>query len=473
MAHQRYFGPSYMVDTQNDQNWNFADNAYAHTADNMSIDGVQYTHCNHTQTPNGYSSLPHNLQIPNYQQDVAGPSDLSMHMHTHTHTPAVYIAPEDYRNRASSSTYSGNPFNEEDLFDIRIGNARAQYKRKSPGVLDGQSSSDVVMVNEPWQESQPANFLHAPWDYHTTNGNGVLNDAEISLRNVRIRSTFGLETNPARNHLGNDMSHEFYPNSQAMDVSPSINLNPNHMPPAAHDNSSISYELNPFLQGSSTHSSLMVTGQQNNNHALRNFPSSAQSVRAVRSGHSQSQRIASTFGLSSTNMTNDRLQLATNSYLSHPPRPASTVGWPASDRRYRSLSRVNYHDRPPPEGLMIVDRSSSYGSRNPFDQHRDMRLDIDDMSYEELLALGERIGSVGTGLSDHLISKCIQESIYCSSDQVQDEGTCAICLEEYANMDDVGMLRVCRHDFHVGCIRKWLSMKNSCPICKAEPMKQK
>lgn len=32
---------------------------------------------------------------------------------------------------------------------------------------------------------------------------------------------------------------------------------------------------------------------------------------------------------------------------------------------------------------MIVDRSALYnGSRNMFDQHREMRLDIDNMSYE-------------------------------------------------------------------------------------------
>ncbi|KAJ4848596.1 hypothetical protein Tsubulata_020265 [Turnera subulata] len=32
-----------------------------------------------------------------------------------------------------------------------------------------------------------------------------------------------------------------------------------------------------------------------------------------------------------------------------------------------------------------------------FDQYRDMRLDVDRMSYEELLALGDRIGNVNTG----------------------------------------------------------------------------
>ncbi|MCI22846.1 DNA binding zinc finger protein (Pspzf), partial [Trifolium medium] len=33
-------------------------------------------------------------------------------------------------------------------------------------------------------------------------------------------------------------------------------------------------------------------------------------------------------------------------------------------------------------GFMIVERASLYGSRNMLDQHRDMRLDIDSMSYE-------------------------------------------------------------------------------------------
>ncbi|XP_076952879.1 uncharacterized protein LOC143626795 isoform X2 [Bidens hawaiensis] len=481
MGHQHHFSSSYMLETENEPSWNFAENTYMHTArngagpssslvypaDNMSIDGPQYAHCTHTQTSNGYTSLSHNLQIPNYQQDVAGPSDLSM---LTLHTPSAYIAPEYYRNRASSSTYSGNPFNEEDLFDIRVGNQSVQYKRKSPVIPEGQSSSDVAMVDEPW-----SSFLQAPGDYSPPNSNALSICAGSSVRNVRSRSTFDLETNSVRNHTTTNLAREFYTTSRPMDIGSSLNgLNSTRMSSAVNGNSSVNYErLNPFLEPSSNHSSSIVTGQPNDSHALRNFPSSsAHSVRGVRSGYSQ--RPASTFRVSSTNLTDEGLQLATdNNHSSRHSRPSSTMGWHASERRYRSLSRVNFHDRPPSEGVMIMDRSAVYGSRHPFDQHRDMRLDIDDMSYEELLALGERIGIVGTGLPDHLISKCIQESIYCSSDQMQEEGTCVICLEEYANMDDVGVLRVCRHDFHVGCIRKWLSMKNLCPICKAEPMKQK
>ncbi|KVH90473.1 uncharacterized RING finger protein P4H10.07 [Cynara cardunculus var. scolymus] len=533
MGHRHLFSPSYMLETENDQSWNLTENPYMHTArsgtgessslvypaDNMSIDGAQYTsHCNQAPMSSGYSSLAHNLQVPNYQQDVAGPSDLSMHTSS---AGGFYIAPEDYRNQASSSNYNGNPFNEEDLFDIRVGNGRGQYKRKSPGVPDGcerdgangyndaGSSSDVAMLTEPWQEPPSTNFLRTPWDYHTTNpdhrGNSLSIGGESSLRNVRSRAAFDLETNSARTHLANNLSREYHTTSRPMDISPSVDLlgqssngltrewNPTRMSFAAHDSNSIDCELNPFLVGSSNPSSLVEIGQQNNNpltrsnHVLQNFQGlSVQSVRGVRSSYSQ--RPASTFRASSSNLrlghsvaTDEGLQLATNNYTSRHPRPSSTIGWHTSDRsgrarmsseRHRSLSGVNFHDRPAPEGLMIVDRSAFYGSRNPFDQHRDMRLDIDDMSYEDLLALGERIGSVGTGLPEHLISKCVQESIYCSSDQIQEEGTCVICLEEYANMDDIGMLKACGHDFHVGCIRKWLSMKNLCPICKAEPTKQ-
>lgn len=53
---------------------------------------------------------------------------------------------------------------------------------------------------------------------------------------------------------------------------------------------------------------------------------------------------------------------------------------------------------------------------------------FDDWFDQDLLALGERIGNVNTGLSEDLFSKCLTETIYCSSEQSQDEGNCVICL---------------------------------------------
>jgi len=53
------------------------------------------------------------------------------------------------------------------------------------------------------------------------------------------------------------------------------------------------------------------------------------------------------------------------------------------------------------------------------------------MLFQELLALGERIGNVSTGLSEEIISGCLQEITHCQSNQFEDdqeEGKCAICL---------------------------------------------
>ncbi|WOL16597.1 hypothetical protein Cni_G25384 [Canna indica] len=123
------------------------------------------------------------------------------------------------------------------------------------------------------------------------------------------------------------------------------------------------------------------------------------------------------------------------------------------------------------ETLTVMDRSTFYNSRNMFDEHQDMRLDIDNMSYEELLALEEHIGNVNTGLSEVAISSCMIETIYCS-DQVLDdhhdheEGRCIICLELYKDRDCLGRLN-CGHYFHASCVKTWLLVKNACPICKA------
>lgn len=103
-----------------------------------------------------------------------------------------------------------------------------------------------------------------------------------------------------------------------------------------------------------------------------------------------------------------------------------------------------------------------------FDHHRDMRLDIDDMSYEELLALGERMGTVSTALSEEAMLKSLSRSEFQVSfkEGDEDDSKCSICQEEYVIEDEIGKME-CEHRFHLGCIQKWLRMKNWCPICKA------
>lgn len=119
------------------------------------------------------------------------------------------------------------------------------------------------------------------------------------------------------------------------------------------------------------------------------------------------------------------------------------------------------------EDVMILDQSVLFGMGDVHDQHRDMRLDVDNMSYEELLALEERIGNVCTGLSEEMILKRMKQRkyIHTMSDDLIEAEPCCICQEEYSDGEDVGTLD-CGHDFHRECVKQWLTQKNLCPICK-------
>jgi hypothetical protein len=106
------------------------------------------------------------------------------------------------------------------------------------------------------------------------------------------------------------------------------------------------------------------------------------------------------------------------------------------------------------------------GAADIHDRYRDMRLDVDNMTYEELLSLEERIGDVCTGLNEETISNRLKQQKYKSSTRSSQEvEPCCVCQEEYKEEEEIGRLE-CGHDFHSQCIKEWLKQKNLCPICK-------
>ncbi|GAV67747.1 zf-RING_2 domain-containing protein, partial [Cephalotus follicularis] len=119
------------------------------------------------------------------------------------------------------------------------------------------------------------------------------------------------------------------------------------------------------------------------------------------------------------------------------------------------------------QDVIMIDRAFLFGLTEEHDAHQDLRLDVDDMSYEELLALGDRIGNVSTGLSEEEILTHLRRRKYQSKavPLVEPPEPCCVCQEDYADGEDLGKLD-CGHDFHFNCIKQWLHQKNSCPICK-------
>ncbi|KAF2289955.1 hypothetical protein GH714_039301 [Hevea brasiliensis] len=379
--------------------------AFFYPAENMPLEGVHFTSLrNPAPMSNAYISSSNSVEVSHYQPDVSGPShDPFQHSST---DGSFCTVPENHAHHASSSNYDRQTFNgvEGGLVDLTMGNGRGPHKRKSPVVPSACEGGSTSRYYGAGSSSDTPLSCH-PFDHSSS-------------------LDFSGQSSSAMTH---DWSHT------------GVSVASGRMLVA--DVNGYSHETNHFLVGSS-------------------ITNASADVRDI---------IMISFQVETLLLL--RVSIVPQHILQ--PRLLSTVAWRNSDRNGRSRNSYeryhepSLHDRFSSEGFMVVDRSAFYGSRNMFDQHRDMRLDTDNMSYEELLALGERIGSVSTGLAEGLISKCLTETVYCSSGQSQDEGTCVICLEEYKDMDDVGSLKICGHDYHVSCIKKWLSMKNLCPICKA------
>ncbi|KAL5564273.1 hypothetical protein UlMin_027437 [Ulmus minor] len=123
--------------------------------------------------------------------------------------------------------------------------------------------------------------------------------------------------------------------------------------------------------------------------------------------------------------------------------------------------------------VAILDLPDFYEVEDLIDHHSDMRLDIEDMSYEELLALGERIGNVNTGLTEEMITRRLKTMPYLSSGTEEcpekEAECCIICQDNYKNLEKVGSLD-CGHEYHAECLKNWLVLKNVCPICKSEAL---
>lgn len=140
-------------------------------------------------------------------------------------------------------------------------------------------------------------------------------------------------------------------------------------------------------------------------------------------------------------------------------------------RRYRHIRH------PSPEGLaeiMMLHTSLLMGGRlDVLDRYRGWRLDIDNMTYEQLLELGDRIGYVNTGLKGDQIAHCIRKIKLTNLNDLarhfsaKADRKCSICQEEFEAGDELGKLN-CGHGYHMECIKQWLGQKNSCPVCKSE-----
>ncbi|CAG7877526.1 unnamed protein product [Brassica rapa] len=147
---------------------------------------------------------------------------------------------------------------------------------------------------------------------------------------------------------------------------------------------------------------------------------------------------------------------------------------PAATLRNHGLPRFRAF---PTDEVAVFGEGGFYDAVDYVDHHQDMRLDIEDMSYEELLALSDHIGTVKTGLSEEDVEALLKRRTSLSTRINLEDATstdletdsCTICQENYKNQDKIATLD-CRHEYHAECLKKWLVIKNICPVCKSEAL---
>ena len=64
---------------------------------------------------------------------------------------------------------------------------------------------------------------------------------------------------------------------------------------------------------------------------------------------------------------------------------------------------------------------------------------------------------------DHLPT--MKEEIY-KNNNIREEDECAICMEEFKEMELVQVMESWRHLFHTHCIYQWFFINQTCPICR-------
>ncbi|XP_036444316.1 E3 ubiquitin-protein ligase RNF165 isoform X3 [Colossoma macropomum] len=99
-------------------------------------------------------------------------------------------------------------------------------------------------------------------------------------------------------------------------------------------------------------------------------------------------------------------------------------------------------------------------------------------SYEELLQLEDRLGSVSRGAIQTTIERFTFPHKYkkrkpvemklCEDEEESDvDEKCTICLSMLEDGEDVRRLP-CMHLFHQACVDQWLATSRKCPICRVD-----
>ena len=98
--------------------------------------------------------------------------------------------------------------------------------------------------------------------------------------------------------------------------------------------------------------------------------------------------------------------------------------------------------------------------------------DVDDMDYEELLELQERIGAATDERAAAAVALESTTTFEVSEADAEarraaggDAARCVVCMEDIAVGDVLRRMAKCPHACHAPCLERWLATNPKCPVC--------
>ena len=108
-----------------------------------------------------------------------------------------------------------------------------------------------------------------------------------------------------------------------------------------------------------------------------------------------------------------------------------------------------------------------FGGGRYYYGHRAMAPDIDNMTYEQLLArFGDGTENQDRGASAGQIASLPTSTVTNPDDLPNDCRECIVCMENFKRGDVRRTLPCLHSEFHAECVDRWLQSNASCPVCK-------
>merc|ERR1712151_996440 len=163
----------------------------------------------------------------------------------------------------------------------------------------------------------------------------------------------------------------------------------------------------------------------------------------------------------STNFSTRRNQPLTSAEAVHQIRTADEVE--TTPYGFESVDRTNFSTRQ----TQLLTATEAVNQFRTADEARQWIGEVSRFreltpeDYEVLLLLDTDVKKI-----EQVMSSSAVDALPRVSDAAFIQDSCVVCLCDMTEGQDIRMLPSCRHLFHMGCLRSWLtSEKSKCPLC--------